>query len=133
MPNKSALQGLDHFIWQELPPCLSRRSPPHITAVEYARIVRWKLQRGKFRPRLQGFANAATDADVVAASQAAFAALAQHDVPAALKPLIALKGCGPATASAILAAADSSLPFMSDELLVLVLGEEKKKYTVAVC
>ena len=56
-----------------------------------------------------------TDEDVQAASQKAFAAL--PDLKESIQQLSVLKGVGPATASAVLAAyAPSVAPFMSDEV-----------------
>lgn len=130
--NKSDLISLDDFVWSELGAQVNSasRSPPHITSAEYVRIVRWKLKRGKWRPRLQSMADAVDNNEVVAASTKAFAALKKGNLRDALKPFTELKGCGPATASAILAAVDVQVPFMSDELLQEVMGEHK--YTVPV-
>lgn len=41
---------------EELPSTVSSRSPPHLTQSELVRLVKWKLARGKFRPRLVEFA-----------------------------------------------------------------------------
>lgn len=76
-------------------------------------------------------ADALDDAQVVSASTKAFAALKKGNLRDALKALVELKGCGPATASAILSAADEQVPFMSDELLQEAMGE--RKYTMPVC
>lgn len=131
--NKSDLVSLDNFIWSELGAQVhsASRAHPHITAAEYVRIVRWKLKRGKWRPRLQSMADALDDAQVVAASTKAFATLKMGKLRDALKPLVELRGCGPATASAILGAVDEQVPFMSDELLQEATGE--RKYTMSVC
>lgn len=67
------------------------------------------------RPRLLNFVSSLTDEDVQAASQKAFAAL--PDLKESIQQLSVLKGVGPATASAVLAAyAPSVAPFMSDEV-----------------
>lgn len=62
-----------------------------------------------------GYAEALGEAEVEAASRAALAAI--PDLARAVSELTALKGVGPATASAILAAfAPEIAPFMSDEV-----------------
>ena len=81
---------------------------------------------------MQAFADATTDEQVISASTVSFARLAEGDVDAAMNALIALKGCGPATASAILAVRDETIPFMSDELLI-VSQDGVRKYTLKVC
>lgn len=68
-----------------------------------------------FRPRLLDFVSSLDEAVVKSASQKAFQSL--PDISKAVSELTVLKGVGPATASAILAAyAPDVAPFMSDEV-----------------
>lgn len=71
------------------------------------------------RPRLMDFVKGLDDAVVESASRKAFAAL--PDLSRAITELTVLKGVGPATASAVLAAyAPDVAPFMSDEVGFIV-------------
>lgn len=90
------------------------REPPHLEKADLVRLVEWKLARGKFRPLLR-YARDLREADVAAATAAAFNPGA--DFEAAMTPLLALRGIGPATASAVLSVARDEWPFMSDEAL----------------
>lgn len=119
--NKPNLVSLDDFYTNELPILIKQRNPnPHITTPELSKLMQWKLTRGKWRPRLLDFVSSLDDDVVKSASQKAFQAF--PDVSKAVSELTVLKGVGPATASAILAAyAPDIAPFMSDEVKIQVI------------
>ncbi|CAK9173879.1 unnamed protein product [Ilex paraguariensis] len=134
--NKPNLVALDDFYRNELPSLILERNPsPYITTTDISKLMQWKLTRGKWRPRLLDFVSALDEDVVKSASEKAFTSL--PDVSKAVSELTVLKGVGPATASAILAAyAPDIAPFMSDEAMVAALGNSKdytlKQYVVFV-
>ncbi|KAK0544234.1 hypothetical protein OC845_005712, partial [Tilletia horrida] len=104
-------------------------------------LMQWKLARGKWRPRLEQYMRDHSEKEIRSATEAAFKGLDEDKGQAqsaalpieSLKALTELKGIGPATASAILAAyAPSRVPFLSDEAAIGVgnLGP-KPDYTEA--
>ncbi|XP_059279475.1 uncharacterized protein LOC132033506 [Lycium ferocissimum] len=133
--NKPNLVSLDDFYRNELPGVLRQRNPSYITNPELTKLMQWKLTRGKWRPRLLDFVSSLDDSVVRSASEKAFQSL--PDIKKAITELTVLKGVGPATASAVLAAyAPDIAPFMSDEAMVAAIGNSKdytlKQYLVLV-
>lgn len=125
---KGNLVNLERWYRSDLKSAILTRNPKFITGEELVQLVDWKLTRGKWRPRLLDFARG-QDCDVVQEiSRAAFKLADDGSIEGAIKKLSEMKGIGVATATAVLAAGNSSVPFMSDELMQTLLG--KKDYTL---
>ncbi|CAG0881739.1 unnamed protein product [Darwinula stevensoni] len=127
------LLKLDKWYQEELPKNLRQRDKDkHLTHDELVQCMKWKLARGKFRPRLKELVQMNTPRHVQSESKKAFRALLKKDdVSSAIQALCNLKGVGPAMASAILAAGcPERIPFMADECLLSVPGSEGIDYTL---
>ena len=104
---------------------------------ELIRLIQWKGTRGKFRPALVRYAKDMDDKALRTAVAEARKTLLQDSsmyldeniLKQALSPLLNLRGIGPATASAILAAFDDRIPFMGDSLLE-GLHDGNRQYTL---
>ena len=109
------LTELDRWSREELPDVIRARQPAHVTLSELVRLTEWKMARGVWRaPNLILVRGNAPDV-VVTTSVAALASVPHASAPVAT--LTQLAGVGPATASAVLAAAaPDRYPFF-DELV----------------
>jgi len=111
----AALGELDRWVRLELPARITSRPEPHVTLEELARVTRWKMARGVWRARNLTLVEGNDPEVVVAVSREALAAIPDPRRPIDL--LARLKGVGPATASAVAAAAaPETYPFF-DELV----------------
>ncbi|XP_074866350.1 uncharacterized protein LOC142021459 [Carettochelys insculpta] len=123
------LTELDKWYQEELPVLIAGRKEKYLTQGEIVKLMEWKLARGKFRPRLQQLVATNSSEAVESCTRKAFQLL--PDVAAAVTELSQLKGVGPATASAILAAgAPEVAAFMADEAVEMIPGLTPIQYTL---
>lgn len=109
------LPELDRWYREDLPAAIAARRAAHVTHDELVRVTEWKMARGIFRPRNLVLVRGNPPETVVKASTAALAAIPDSKRPIAL--LAELAGVGPATASAIAAAAAPDVYPFFDELV----------------
>jgi hypothetical protein len=109
------LADLDRWYREELPGLISARDRPHVTHAELVKVTEWKMARGIWRARNLALVKGNDPAEVERASGAALAAIPDPKAPIA--ELATLAGVGPATASAVVAAAAPHLYPFFDELV----------------
>ncbi|XP_038047304.1 uncharacterized protein LOC119721342 [Patiria miniata] len=125
---KKELLDLDKWYQEDLPKLIQERDSKYITHEEITKLMKWKLTRGKFRPRLYDMVQGNKPELVESASKKAFKSL--PNLAKAIKELTVLSAVGPATASAVLAAgAPQHAPFMADESMLPIPGLAPLKYT----
>lgn len=109
------LPELDRWYRDELPGLIAGRQSPHVTHAEMVRVTEWKMARGVWRGRNLALVRGNDPAEVERASTAALARVPHPSEPIAL--LSKLAGVGPATASAVAAAAAPGVYPFFDELV----------------
>jgi hypothetical protein len=124
------LVELDAWYREELPAAIERRTPRHVTLAELVKLTEWKMARGVWRaPNLVLVKG--NDADLVKKTSAAALASAPHPT-APVAGLAQLAGVGPATASALAAAAEPTIyPFFDELVAAQVPGLGAVKWTMA--
>lgn len=122
------LVELDRWYREDLPASIARREHPHVTHAELVRVTEWKMARGVWRARNLALVRGNDESLVEATSRAALAAVPDPKRPIAL--LAELAGVGPATASAIVAAAaPEAYPFFDEIVAAQVPGLGKVAFT----
>ena len=123
------LIDLDAWYRDELPGTLAGRRPRHATLPELVKLTEWKMARGVWRaPNLVLVKGNA--AALVESTSAAALASAPHPT-APIATLAKLDGVGPATASALAAAAEPSVyPFFDELVAAQVPGLGAVKWTL---
>jgi hypothetical protein len=107
----------EHDAWyhRELPGLIAARARPHVTHAELVRVTEWKMARGVWRARNLVLVRGNAPDDVEATSAEALAQVPHPSRPIAT--LARLAGVGPATASAVAAAAAPHVYPFFDELV----------------
>ncbi|XP_062848743.1 uncharacterized protein zgc:112496 [Trichomycterus rosablanca] len=126
--NLGKLLELEKWYHEELPANIVARTERFLTHPELVKLMEWKLTRGKFRPRLKQLVSSNSKDEVHRCTKKAFSLL--PEVQSAITELSTLKGLGPATASAVLAAgAPDEVPFMADEAVESIADLKPIQYT----
>ena len=124
------LAALDRWYTDELPPAIARRRPPHVTHADLVKVAEWKMSRGIWRARNLALVKGNEPDRVIATSTDALRQVPDPKAPIAT--LAALDGVGPATASAIAAAAAPEVyPFFDERIAAQIPGLGAVAYTAA--
>ena len=122
------LPDLDRWYRESLPAAIASRPHAHVTHGELVKVTEWKMARGIWRPRNLALVKGNTEAAVEEVSAEALAAIPDPRRPIAL--LAELSGVGPATASAVAAAAaPHAYPFFDELVAAQVPGLGAVKFT----
>ena len=123
------LPELERWYRDELPPAIATRVRPHVTHAELVRVTEWKMARGVWRAPNLVLVRGNDAALVARTSGDALALVPRPSEPVAT--LATLAGVGPATASAVLAAAAPDVyPFFDELVSAQVPSLGPVKYTV---
>jgi len=125
----AALADLGRWYRRELPDAIAARKPAHVTLAEVVKATEWKMARGVWRARNLVLVRGNDPRVVVKVSTDALAAVPHPSSPIAT--LAELAGVGPATASAVVAAASPEVyPFFDELVAAQVPGLGKVAWTL---
>jgi hypothetical protein len=120
----------DRWYRDELPGAITARDPAHVTHEDLVRVTEWKMTRGVWRGRNLVLVKGNAPEKVVDISTRALALAPDPKRPITL--LARLAGVGPATASAVAAAAfPGTYPFFDEIAAAQVPGLGPVAYTAA--
>jgi hypothetical protein len=111
----------DRWYREELPHAIASRSPAYVTRDELVRATEWKMARGVWRARNLVLVRGNEPDAVIEASTEALSKIPHPTKP--ISVLATLAGVGPATASAVVAAAAPDIYPFFDELVAAQLPE----------
>jgi hypothetical protein len=124
------LAELDAWYRGELPAAIASRHPRHVTHGDMVRVTEWKMARGVWRGRNLALVRGNAADEVERASRDALSQVPDPTRPIAT--LSKLAGVGPATASAVLAAAaPETYPFFDELVGAQVPGLGEVAFTPA--
>jgi predicted flap endonuclease-1-like 5' DNA nuclease len=120
----------DRWYRQELPRLITARDPAHVTLDDLVRVTEWKMTRGVWRGRNLVLVKGNAPEAVVDTSARALALAPDPKRPVTV--LTRLAGVGPATASAVAAAAfPGTYPFFDEIAAAQVPGLGRVAYSPA--
>ncbi len=114
----------DRWYREELPRAIASRASVHVTLPELVRVTEWKMARGEWRARNLVLVRGNEPESVIDTSTDALSKIPHPTRP--ISTLATLAGVGPATASAVVAAAAPELYPFFDELVAAQLPELDK-------
>jgi hypothetical protein len=121
----------EHDRWYrvELPSAMLAREQPFVTHSELVRVTRWKMSRGAWRARNLSLVQGNAPELVEKTSREALGRIPEPTAPISI--LSKLAGVGPATASAIVAAAaPGQYPFLDELVAAQVPGLGPPAFTL---
>ncbi|HEX5414546.1 MAG TPA: hypothetical protein VFZ25_02695 [Chloroflexota bacterium] len=118
------LPELDRWYREVLPGLIAAREPAYLTREELLRAVEWKMARGVWRGRNLALARSNSSETIEELSRDALRQIANGaPLNAPIATLSKLAGVGPATASAVVAAAaPAAYPFFDDLVAAQIPG-----------
>ena len=124
------LPALDHWYRLELPATIQSRQPSFLKHEELVKLTEWKMARGVWRQRNLILVRSNAPDLVEKTSQDALSSIPDAKRPISI--LSRLSGVGPATASAVAAAAAPDIyPFFDDLVAAQIDGVGKIAFTRA--